>query len=56
MNTPLDAKELGRLRTSIERGRPYGDDDWVKQTVSELKLEHTVRPQGRPPKRVAPEG
>jgi putative transposase len=54
VNAPLSAKELGRLRSSIERGRPYGDDDWVKRTASELKLEHTVRPEGRPPKRAQP--
>ena len=56
VNTALSAKELGRLRASIERGRPFGQDDWVKRTVSELKLEHTIRPRGRPPKRAEPEG
>ena len=50
VNEPLSAKELGRLRLSLERGRPYGSDDWVKRTASELRLEHTVRPEGRPPK------
>jgi putative transposase len=50
VNAPLSAKELGRLRPSLERGRPYGSDDWVKRTASELRLEHTVRPEGRPPK------
>ena len=50
VNAPLSAKELGRLRLSLERGRPYGADDWVKRTASELRLEHTVRPEGRPPK------
>ena len=56
VNTPLGATELVRLRASVERGRPFGDDDWVKRTVSELKLEHTIRPPGRPPKRAATEG
>jgi putative transposase len=50
VNAPLSARELGRLRVSVERGRPYGDDPWTERTVSELKLEHTVRPEGRPPK------
>jgi putative transposase len=50
VNTPLTAKELDRVRLSIERGRPYGSDDWVKQTVTELGLEHTVRREGRPRK------
>jgi putative transposase len=51
MKAPLSAEDLGRLQTSIERSRPFGDDAWVQRTVSELKLEHTVRPPGRPPKR-----
>jgi putative transposase len=50
VNTPLTAKELDRLRLSIERGRPYGGEEWVEQTVKDLGLEHTVRPEGRPRK------
>jgi hypothetical protein len=46
----LTAKESDRVRLSIERGRPYGGDECVKQTVTELGLEHTVRPEGRPRK------
>jgi hypothetical protein len=37
-----------RLRVSIKSGRPYGADDWIRQTVAGLGLEHTVRPEGRP--------
>jgi putative transposase len=50
VNAPLSAKELTRVRVSIERGRPYGADDWVRSTVSDLGLEHTVRSEGRPRK------
>ncbi len=50
VNAPLSAKELGRVRVSIARGRPFGEDEWVKRTASELRLEHTIRPEGRPPK------
>jgi len=50
VNAALSAKELERMRVSIERSRPFGDDNWVKQTVTQLRLEHTVRPEGRPPK------
>jgi putative transposase len=35
---------------SIERGRPYGEETWVRETVKELGLEQTVRPEGRPRK------
>ena len=50
VNAPLSAKEFGRVRVSIERGRPFGEDEWVKRTASELRLEHTIRPEDRPPK------
>ena len=33
-----------------QRGRRYGADDWVAQTVNELGSQHTVRPEGRPSK------
>ncbi len=48
VNTPLTAQELHRVRVSIERGRPYGEDDWVSQTAKRLRLEHTIRSEGRP--------
>ena len=38
------------VRVSIENGRPYGGDEWVRQTVKGLGLEHTVRREGRPRK------
>ncbi len=50
VNAPLTAKELKRVRLSLERGRPYGGDEWVSRTVKELGLEHTVCPEGRPRK------
>ena len=50
VNASLSAKEFGRVRVSIERGRPFGEDEWVKRTASKLRLEHTIRPEGRPPK------
>jgi hypothetical protein len=36
------------VRVSIERGRLFGGDEWVRQTVKDLGLEHTVRLEGRP--------
>ena len=46
---PLSAKGLARLRVSVARGRPFGAEEWVKRTASELSLGPTVRPAGRPP-------
>jgi putative transposase len=48
VNTALTAREVDRVRMSIQRGRPYGGDVWVTRTVRELHLEHTVRSEGRP--------
>ena len=50
VNAPLTTKELDRVRVSIERGRPYGEEKWVRETVKDLGLEQTVRPEGRPRK------
>ncbi len=50
VNAPLTTKELDRVCPSIEIGRHYGGDEWVRRTVKALGLEHTVRPQGRPRK------
>ena len=48
VNRPLGEKELERMRMSLARGRPLGDEDWVSRTVSRLHMEHTVRAEGRP--------
>jgi hypothetical protein len=37
------------LRVSIERGRPYRADEWIRRTVEKLGLQHIIRPEGRPP-------
>jgi putative transposase len=50
VNTRLTERDLERVQVSIARSRPFGDDDWVRRTTSRLGLEHTVRPEGRPPK------
>src|SRR3954454_15362194 len=51
VNTPLSAGELRRLRRSVVRGSPFGTDAWADRTARRLGLEHTRRPEGRPPKR-----
>ena len=50
-NTPLSAGELKRLRSSVVRGSPFGTDSWADRTARRLGLEHTLRPEGRPPKK-----
>jgi hypothetical protein len=41
---------LSYLRVSIERGRPYGADEWIRRTVQEPGQQHAIRPEGRPTK------
>jgi hypothetical protein len=33
VNRPQREAELDALRRSVQRGRPYGDDAWVKRTA-----------------------
>jgi putative transposase len=41
-------EELNLVRTSLDRGRPFGQDAWVDATAKRLGLELTLRPRGRP--------
>ena len=50
VNEPQSAAELEALRRSVNRGCPFGGDDWQAETVKELGLEHTLRNPGRPRK------
>jgi putative transposase len=42
--------ELKRLRRSVNRGTPFGSDEWSTATASALGLESSLRPRGRPRK------
>ncbi|REJ66253.1 MAG: transposase [Planctomycetota bacterium] len=53
VNRPPATAELDRLRRSVKRGTPYGDEGWVARTAKRLGLEATTRPLGRPRKSVA---
>lgn len=48
VNDAETASEVEALRTSVRRGRPFGDAAWVDRMVVELGLESTVRSRGRP--------
>lgn len=50
VDTPLTNDELERVRTSVARGRPLGDDGWTLETARRLDLIGTLRPRGRPRK------
>ena len=50
VNQSVAADELEELRTSVNRGRPLGDEGWVRATARRLGLEFTLHGVGRPRK------
>ena len=50
VNEPQTQQKLESLRRSVNRGCPFGQDDWQKATVAQLGLRWTLRPRGRPRK------
>jgi len=48
VNEPLSEGDLAAVRKSVERGRPFGDADWLESTAARFGLESTLRPRGRP--------
>lgn len=48
VNQPETNAELQSLRQSVNRGSPFGGVVWVRRVVSQLGLESTLRPRGRP--------
>ena len=48
VNAALTKPELESIRTSVQRGRPFGEDAWLRSCVKRLGLESTLRPRGRP--------
>jgi putative transposase len=51
VNQPQTAAELAELRVSVNRQRPFGDPDWVKEQVRLAELEQSLASPGRPRKR-----
>lgn len=50
VNEAINRETLDGLRTSVNRGRPWGESAWVKRTARKLNLEFTLRNPGRPTK------
>jgi len=48
INTSDTDENLTHLRTSVNKGTPYGGALWVAQMVDTYKLERTMRRPGRP--------
>jgi putative transposase len=52
VNQPQSQEEIDAIRHSIARGTPLGQDLWTRQIAETLSLQSTLRPRGRPEKRV----
>ena len=50
VNKPQSEAEVKAIRHSLQKGTPLGSKRWVSQTAVRLKLQHTLRPRGRPRK------
>ena len=50
VNKPMTDQELDKLRNCVNRCAPFGSDRWVKKKATEMGLESTIRPRGRPKK------
>jgi len=51
INKPESPNELEQLRTSVNKGGPFGGESWVNKTVKQFGLEATLRNPGRPAKK-----
>ena len=47
LNKPQTASEEERIRRSIIKSSPFGNDNWVARTVKHFGLEQTLYPVGR---------
>ena len=48
VNRPHSDEELAAIRRCVQRGAPFGREQWVKRLAEELGLDSTLRPRGRP--------
>jgi putative transposase len=48
VNGALAKEQLRALRECVDRGRPFGGEQWVAATAKRLGLEFTLRGPGRP--------
>jgi putative transposase len=51
VNEPESPADVDRIRISVNRGAPFGDNRWCRSAAHRLGLEATLRPRGRPPEK-----
>ncbi len=50
LNEKEDNVFLEKIRTSVNRGQPFGSESWENKTIKKFGLQSTIRPRGRPKK------
>jgi REP-associated tyrosine transposase len=50
VNEPQTQAEVQALRRCVNRGTPYGSENWTTQIAAALGLKYTLQPRGRPRK------
>jgi putative transposase len=48
VNRAHSPSEIEALRLSVQRGRPFGEEGWVRRMAKRFGMESTLRPRGRP--------
>lgn len=48
VNDPITQTEMQRLDVCVDRGQPFGNENWTRRMVNRLHLQHTSRREGRP--------
>jgi len=51
VNTTPSSDMLDTIRTSVNKGVPFGSENWVQKIVRKFNLESTLRGPGRPKKK-----
>jgi len=52
VNRTIDQDDINIVDNCIKRGSPYGSKQWTTTKAKELNLESTLRPRGRPKKKL----
>lgn len=48
LNRAQATADVEAVRVSVQRGRPFGDDAWIRRMVKKFGMESTMRGPGRP--------
>lgn len=48
VNRPPDRIGIGVTPVSVQRGRPFGKEDWVRRVAKRFGMESSLRPRGWP--------